>query len=182
LYQPGTFIHGSKIYLVGGQVINADTNEAAPNKKIYSIDLLSPDLMLLDEDVKLKMHANHPICVLNKNDSVVQIFGGKTSDMRLFRNNFEVNLETKEIRETQPFPFFVKEHYPPIYQKEYTIIISFPKIAVQRVGYHDWKVFDFKREDEVERNQENLKAIGKGALEEERKDPEQRRDINTKSP
>jgi len=150
LYQPGNFIFKGKIYLVGGQRIDIEAGEFSPNRKIYSIDIHFQPYSLHDEEIELKMCSNHPICVLNQYENTVQVFGGKTQDMKLFRNNFEINLSTKSTNEMKPFPFFVKEHYPPIYQKEYIIIISFPKIAVQRYGDQDWKVFDFKREESSE--------------------------------
>ena len=149
LVSPGSFILGSKIYLVGGYRVNSK-GQLRSTKRVYSLDVSNDQDIRFDceEQLRLPFKVVKPHCFAGT--ETVIVMGGKMGKSKTF-NYCACQLRPKEkqpeklVRMLEPIPVPMSGNYPPTKIDDYIAFSSFPNILLinKRSG---WVQYSLKSE------------------------------------
>ena len=134
LVSPGSFILGSKIYLVGGYRVNSK-GQLKCTKRVYSLDISDDEDIRFDceEQLRLPFKVAKPHCFAGT--ETVVVMGGKLGKSKRF-NYCACQLRPKDdqteklVRMLDPIPVPVSGNYPPMKIDDYIAFFSFPNILL----------------------------------------------------
>ena len=134
LVSPGSFILGSKIYLVGGYRVNSK-GQLKCTKRVYSLDISNDEDIRFDceEQLRLPFKVAKPHCFAGT--ETVVVMGGKLGKSKRF-NYCACQLRPKDdqteklVRMLDPIPVPVSGNYPPMKIDDYIAFFSFPNILL----------------------------------------------------
>ncbi|OMJ70818.1 hypothetical protein SteCoe_31118 [Stentor coeruleus] len=133
---PGTFILKSKIYYYAGKMIYPFES---PNNNVYSIDISSEEYVFKIEPFTFPLLLLNPVS--SSNDKRAFIFGGISLASEPSNSCFIFNTR-KGFVEMKTHFLSNNENYPPKFNNDYIIAVSFPHFAVRFKNSSCWLHFN----------------------------------------
>ncbi|OMJ67858.1 hypothetical protein SteCoe_34866 [Stentor coeruleus] len=133
---PGTFILHSKIYYYAGKIIYPFE---CPNNNVYSIDINTEEYVLKIEPFTFPLLLINPVS--SSNDRRAFIYGGTSLAFEPSNSCYIFNTR-KGFIETKTHFLCNNENYPPKFNNDYIIALSFPHFAVRFKNSSGWLHFN----------------------------------------
>lgn len=137
----GSSIMGNKIIIIGGYIL--DGNELKPNSSIFSISITGGKLLFKLES-NSGINIARPLFASGEKNGI--IIGGKNLQDKYNKTCYKIAFKNKKIqvRSIGVLDYEIEENYPPMYNSEFALFVSYPLVFIRYLNKKKWAISDIK--------------------------------------